>query len=410
MKFALLGTDTDALSLAAIVRETGHTIGWLGDVRSQDAPSVAQIAPGLTDRASEWELLLDRRIVDAVVVGRGNLSLELRAEQLKRLAAEAVPLLVVHPALDSVLPYYEIDMARRESGALICHYNPLLVREVLVELSQWVANGHPAVGSIHQITCERRIPDGDRRTAFRHLARDAEFIAVIAGDIRRVTAIGPPAADRSFASLQVQISAASQPTIRWSVRIASRGESGLVVTLLGDQGSVTLQILENRQYGEESICYLETASEHQQDHQYLQVDDPATTTVQHFLKALEDPSGTAENSTWESATRAMEVLDAVELSLEKARTIDVYQQQLTERLAFRGIMAALGCGLLIVIILVIILVTVIGGAEANVGQRLLPAWPMMLLAMLGFFLLLQAVPLLARKPKEIKSSRLKQTD
>ena len=36
---------------------------------------------------------------------------DLRAEQLKRIAAEGVPMLVVHPILESVLPYYEIDMA-----------------------------------------------------------------------------------------------------------------------------------------------------------------------------------------------------------------------------------------------------------------------------------------------------------
>jgi hypothetical protein len=95
----------------------------------------------------------------------------------------------------------------------------------------------------------------------------------------------------------------------------------------------------------------------------------------------------------------MEVVDAVNLSLEKGRTIDVFQQQLTERLAFRGAMAALGCGLLLVGFAVVLLVTVLGGAEGAAGQRLVPFWPAALLAVLAFFLLLQAVPFLASKSK-----------
>src|SRR5207248_1992378 len=102
-------------------------------------------------------------------------------------------------------------------------------------------------------------------------------------------------------------------------------------------------------------------------------------------------------STWEAATRAMEVVDAAELSLQKGRTIEVYQQQLTERLAFRGTMAAMGCGLLLVAFLAVVVVAVLGGAEGIVRQKVAPAWPLVLLAVLAFFLLLQAVPLLVRK-------------
>jgi hypothetical protein len=101
----------------------------------------------------------------------------------------------------------------------------------------------------------------------------------------------------------------------------------------------------------------------------------------------------------------MEVVDAVELSLEKGRTIDVYQQQLTERLAFRGTMAALGCGLLLVGFLAVVLVTFLGGAEEAVGHRLLPGWPLVLLAVLGVFLLMQMVPFLARRGKDRGASQ-----
>ena len=50
-----------------------------------------------------------------LALGRGTASAELRAEQLKRLVTDAIPILVVHPICDSVLTYYEIDMIRRET-------------------------------------------------------------------------------------------------------------------------------------------------------------------------------------------------------------------------------------------------------------------------------------------------------
>ena len=104
-------------------------------------------------------------------------------------------------------------------------------------------------------------------------------------------------------------------------------------------------------------------------------------------------------STWDAATRAMEVVDAAELSLEKGRTMDVHQQQLTEQLAFRGTMAALGCGLLLVGFVALLLVTLLGGAEGKGRPQLLPSWPIALLAVLAFFLLLQLVPMLIAKKK-----------
>src|SRR4051812_12867191 len=124
MKLAILGTDSEILALAAAARGDGHDIVWLGDVRPGDS-AIAQFAPGLMDRAAEWELLLDRQIVDAVLVGKGTVSNDLRAEQIKRLVTEGMPLLVVHPVFDSVLSYYEVDMIRRESGAIVQHFNPV---------------------------------------------------------------------------------------------------------------------------------------------------------------------------------------------------------------------------------------------------------------------------------------------
>ena len=414
MKLALLGTNADVLQLAAAAREMGHEITWVGDVRPADAEAIAQLAPGPVDRSHEWELLLDRSIADAVLVGRGTAAADLRAEQLKRLTAEAIPLLVAQPACDSVLPYYEVDMTRRETGGLVRHYNPMAGHPIVAELAAWAREGHPAIGPIHQLTCERRLDDDARASALGHLARDVELMASAAGDIRRVTAIGPRTAEASFASLQVQMSSSGPASLRWSVRASRGATNGLEMTFVGERGIVALHVAESLSASQPATWELEIKSDDQQERRSLEPYDPPRAAIQQLAEALAetDAERRAARSTWDAATRAMEVVDAVELSLEKGRTIDVYQQQLTERLAFRGTMAALGCGLLVVGFFAIVLVTLLGGAEEAVGHRLLPAWPLVLLAVLAFFLVMQVVPLLVQKStgSASRATRLKERD
>lgn len=398
MKLAILGTDPDILQLAAAARDLHHELVWLGDVRQDDAAAVGQLTAGLVDRSHEWELLLDHMIADAVLVGHGAASGDLRAEQLKRLAAEALPMLVVHPAFESVLPCYEVDMVRRETGAVVQHYNPLVGHPVLADLAGWVRDGHPSLGPIHQLTCDRPVAGAQRFVVCAHLARDVELLAAVAGDIRRVSAIGPATLDASFASLQVQMTSNNLASLRWSVGPTATNTPGLQLTLLGELGTVSLRE-RNDAARDSSPWQIEISSGGQQVSSRLDAFDPAQTAISRLAKAVAETNAQrrAATTTWDAATRAMEVVDAVELSLQKGRTIEVFQQQLTEQLAFRGTMAALGCGLLLIVFAATILVAMLGGAEGMLRQRLAPSWPLLLLAVLAFFLLLQAVPLLARK-------------
>jgi hypothetical protein len=400
MKFAILGTDPDILRLVAAARHEDHEFFWVGDVRTFDAEQLGQFVIDRRDQSSQWETLLDRGIVDGVFVGRGAATGELRAEQLKRLAAEAIPLLVVHPVFDSVLPYYEIDMARREARGLIQHFNPTADQTAFSRLSEFIGSGHPAIGTIHQLTCERQVASGDREIVLRALAQDVESLAVVAGDIRRVSATGPANVEASFASLQIQLATTNLASARWSVGAiaATRGE--ILLTLMGERGTVTLRE-EFPLKGSTSSWQLELKSDDRRETEQLKIIDPAIAAVKRFAASLVPPvSHAAESlSTWSAATRAMEVVDAVELSLQKGRTIEVFQQQLTERLAFRGTMAALGCGLLLIAFLAVVIIAILGGAEGIVREKMMPSWPLLLLAVLAFFLCLQAVPLLAQKSK-----------
>ncbi|MCI0334851.1 MAG: hypothetical protein L0228_16680 [Planctomycetes bacterium] len=401
MNIAILGTDPDVLRLASVAIDEGHAIVWIGEVQPEDVDAIARLLPGLTDQAAEWEVVLDRGTADAVLVGRGNAPSELRAEQLKRLAAEAMPVLVVHPACDSVLPYYEIDMARREMGGVVRHYNPVAGHPILADLAAWVRDGHPAIGSIHQVTCERRVADSSRANVMCELARDVETLADVAGNIRRTSAIGPAIGQHSFASLQVQMTCDGPASARWSVGSPVRADFGLVMSLVGERGTVSLHVLENNTLLEPAEWELETVLADEEDRQTLEAYDSARVAIRQLEQAILETNAERRQGmcTWNAATRAMEVVDAVELSLEKGRTIDVHQQQLTEKLAFRGTMSAIGCGLLLVGFAVFVVVSLFGTAEGKDRPQLILSWPFFLLAVLALFLLLQFAPLLITRKK-----------
>jgi hypothetical protein len=323
-------------------------------------------------------------------------------------------MLVVHPVCDSVLTYYEVDMIRRETRGLVQHYNPLIGHPIVDMLANWVSapasaesdalhqrDALPQITPIHQVSFERYASDTGRDAALGHLARDAELIAAITGPIRRVSAVGPQPAAASYASLQVQLAAFGPQSIRWSVTPHSARSQGANLTFVGERGVAMLHA-SDASAGSSAIPWtIEEVWDAARQEKSLPAFDAPAAAIERLALALAetDPELRAKCSTWEKATQSMEVVDAIELSLQKGRTIEVHQQQLTEQLAFRGTMAAIGCGLLLVGFAVFVFATLMGGIETVVDKKLIPSWPIVLLAVLAFFLLLQALPLLIPKTK-----------
>jgi len=63
--------------------------------------------------------------------------------------------------------------------------------------------------------------------------------------------------------------------------------------------------------------------------------------------AAETPADLAPPPTWHDLTRNVDLLDAVERSIRKRRTIDVYFDPPSERGTFKTQMTAVGCSLLV---------------------------------------------------------------
>jgi hypothetical protein len=108
---------------------------------------------------------------------------------------------------------------------------------------------------------------------------------------------------------------------------------------------------------------------------------------------------------WLDGARSIELTETIDRSLARGRTIELHHEEYNEAGAFKSMMAASGCGLLLLGIFLLVVVGVVEdlGRAIRLPMPHLADWPYLLLAVLAIFLLLQLLLLLLRrdsKPKE----------
>ena len=111
-----------------------------------------RLLPGLRV-SDDWESLLDHRLADAVLVGRGTANDALRAEQLKRLVADIMPVLAVHPSARRC--WRTTSSTWRGTKCMACcgTIRRSLGSPAVAELADWVQTGNGPIGVVHQIIC-----------------------------------------------------------------------------------------------------------------------------------------------------------------------------------------------------------------------------------------------------------------
>ncbi len=434
MKFALLGSDTDSLLLAKAARALGHEIIWAGDIHDPTdfrtwLPNADRVLVSCDDDPhADWHSLLDRQMTDAVLVGRGSQPLEQRTTQLIQLARQGIHLLVTHPVVPSVLSYFEIDMAHREGRSVFRSFHPTMGHPVIGELARWVCQGHPQLGSVGQIVCERMTRERLPEIVHQLFSRDVLLLTSIAGGLNRLGAVGTTSEDARLASLNVQMTGQLEKMVHWSIGPVD-DKPCMLVTLVGELGRLVLRVDETgyptrltlaREGKREELSlagYLISQVERDSQIERMQRQEEISTSptgrigadvaadaIERFIGAMREGGTGKENvdsaEPWDhsvlgelpslsSALMAMELTDTIEISLQKGRMIDVHQQELTERMAFRGTMSAVGCGMLVV--LPILFIT-LGWLAGHMGWSVAHYWPHGLLLMMGSFLLLQLLP------------------
>ncbi|MCG8448676.1 MAG: hypothetical protein MI725_03725, partial [Pirellulales bacterium] len=357
----------------------GHQLVWCGDIGEVAADWFSELS--LEDQGDDWQALFEPTVCDAVLVGQGCCPQELRADQLNQLVRGGVALLTTFPLVDSVLTFYEIDMARCESGAVLHHFNPLREQSPIIdECAGWVRTRHPQLGAVEQVVWERPLAERTRQRVLWHFARDVELLSHVAGRLDRLAALGSPNEQATYAGLSVQLLGVHQVPVRWSVSPIEQSDHSRLI-LIAEQGRAVVEF-----NADGLATELKTLQEGSTTTKPLEMPD-ASTALQRFVTAVETED--SESSTWPAALRSMELTDTIEISLRRGRMIDVHPQQLTEQLAFKGTMSALGCGVLIVLVPLLL---ALGWLAEQVGIPVAGYWPHVLLALLALFLILQLVP------------------
>lgn len=379
MKFALLGTDPDALALAlAAARSKEHQLVWAHELGEAEA-AVRAAAPGV-QIAEHWEGLLDGSVADVVIVSRA-VDQETRGEQLRKLAQAAVPLIASHPVVDSMLVYYELDMIRRENHAVLLAFTPGRWHPAWRQLNELMQADEGPLGLLEQVVIERAAVARDRWSVLRHFARDLELARPLCGNLTTVAAMAstgvrstPEATN--YGALSVQMSGPSGVLVRWSVGPIEQREAAQYSFLFA-RGKMVLDAPEGRAWRLDVQREGDTAS---------QTFD-ATNSPAEVLALLPDALGgdAPAELDWLAASRTMELTDAVEHSLQRGRSIDLHYETPTEHATFKGLMSGVGCFLLLGGLVVLVVAT----AAMHAGVPLAVYWPYLLLAVLGIFLLLQ---------------------
>ena len=375
-QLALLGSDEESCALARAAQSAGHELVWCGDMLPEHLAELGSPLPCRDD----WELLLDAQFCDGVIVGRGAASPDERIEQLQKLIGNEIPLLISSLPVDSVLPFHELDMLRREKRCLVQRYHPEIDHPWIVQLGELCLTSDSELGAVQQIALERGMNEPHRQAIVTALARDIELLERLAGSLTSVSAIGAAGDELQLRGLSVQIIGDREIPVRWSL---SPGENSRL-TLTGERKKLAVELTAvNKPWridGKSDLLVgpVDFSAPLQAINQFTAA-----------IAAIRSHEPAELYSTWGHATRAMEVVDVVELSLHKGRTIEVHHQKLTEDLAFRGTMSALGCALLMTVLLGLVVVGIFGDIF---GVPLKRVWPLLLLAALGLFLLFQLLP------------------
>jgi hypothetical protein len=408
MRLALVGADSETLDLVRwAVFAGGHDLVAAFDVGPMAGDVTAINSNVRLDE--DWESVLLGTLADAVIVARGQAGAaaatgipdeERRAEQLRKLAQAAVPMLVVCPACEAIVGF-EIEMIRRDSGGVIVPFVPLARSEPVRELVDLVSYGDSSpIGSVEQVVFERGLVDRSRASVLTAFARDAAVLRQVVGTLRTISASGPaPVAGRdplgpkpkepaSLANLGVHVSGDEGLAARWSV-IPSHSGQHASITLIGQQATAVLHMPEQGNWR------MDVAGSEQRTKSFAANQDHERALWQ--LSHAHEPEF-RDDQAWLHACRDQEAAEAIDRSLARGRTIELFNEQHTEEDSFKGVMAMGGCLLLLGALGVVFVATIVEGLRLPLRDwAAWRYWPVYLLVPIGVFLMLQLLQLVVKK-------------
>jgi len=398
MRIGLLGCDS---RMVEVVRAA---------VRRGDRVVVASGIPpgGLAGidlpQSRSWDPLLDAAVCDVVFVGADGWD-ESRAEAVRTLVQAGRPLLLAQPLELSMLWAYELDMIRSDTGGLLVPCLPDRLHPFMARLEATIAASLAGVGETgpaESLLLERRMQDRSREAVLAQLARDADLIRGLTGDPSRLSTLGAANPDTAWNTLAVGFTGPTHLPVRWQV--APGVPPGLTIRLQTATATTSIDCPDDSSRpwtwsGQGAASTLETGAFDRGAAMLGVLDRCRTGTA--------DRDDGIAAATWADAARAIELAETVPRSLVKGRAVDLHREEFTEMGTFRGTMASLGCGLIMAALLVVVVATLVAGIAREFGWKaagtLADSWPVIVLAVLGLFLVLQLLPLIVGAGREQRS-------
>jgi hypothetical protein len=405
MQIALLGLNSQTLSLARSAVEAGHALTVAAEAQ-EAARQIAAMAPAA--RLNEpWESLLIGDRADLVLVAgppRDRAWNEFEIDRLRKLVQEGLPLLLAPPLIDVNLAY-ELEMIRRDRGGLILTSSPAWSHPGVERLQQIADDPASAgLGMLEQIVFERRLSDRSRSNVLAEFVQDAAILRRMLGAIKTINATGGPASEyrdpmaggpkpvKPLTTVAVHLTGTSPFSARWSIAPLAN-EVQASVTLEGVLGRVRLDLFSD---GRPDELLLQTPAGKRQEQ--LEANEgqfwASLEAALHRRSAapleMQRDWQTTLSPAWIDVCHDLEAAEAIDRSLIRGRTVNVTTDEPSEEEAFKGIMAAGGCLTLVISLGLFLLAGVVEALQLPIRE--LPVWrfsPLLPLAPIIIFLLLQ---------------------
>ncbi len=398
MRFALLGVDDELLRIAAAASADGHSVVQACDL-GKSGPALLRIAPNL-QVVTHLESLLAGDVPDCVLVGRGlptilpdeNVSpADRRGEQLRRLVQEKIPIAVVPFACD-LDQGYELEMYRRDLDGVVSTWFWDWNHAGYRWLENLLHEKDSTLGLIQKVRWDAYFPDRTREVVVERLVTDLAQLRRWLGPIDSVLATGATGETHydPFAPKR-----ALPPLDQLTVHLGLRGESPAVWSVSPGSAAVQARIMIVGTEGEAVLTVGPPRCEWQGELRIggrTETLNFAAEPIAWIEFAQTGSSNTSPLPLWLDSCRDLEVIEALDRSLLKGRTVAVHADETSEEDAFKGVMASGGCIVLMLVLLAFFVVVLVEGLRLPLRESpLWKAWPVVLVVLIGGFLALQSL-------------------
>jgi predicted dehydrogenase len=335
MQFILIGDHRDGLSVARALLATGRY--RLAVYAGPDAGADA-LAGVFGRRVAELEEALAVPGLELAVVAD---ALPHRAAVLRRALQSDLHVLCVHPVDIDPAAAYEATMIQNDTRKVLV---PMLVDRFtpgLVRVQTMLANSE--LGALEGVEYDRCLPPGAEWPE-NPLLTLWDGLRYLLGELADVSAF---VAQRETLKPwdPVTLSGQFETGTMFQIKVAPEIHDRLRIR--GKLGHVEVQ-WPNGWAGEAIVNY---RSKRGEGTETVAPQAPWPLLIQAFEQRLAWQSVAPG---WADEVRALEILDAVQESVERRRVIPLIYQKHTEAVGFKGVMAAVGCGMIWMILLLML--------------------------------------------------------